>query len=64
MLVSVQRHESVGVDLTTEHPAIPFPRNGNTLDVEMQCVLRENRRLRDDNDILKKPMDIFTNAQK
>ncbi|MFY8052833.1 MAG: transposase [Armatimonadaceae bacterium] len=52
------------VDLATEHPDNPFPGNGNARDAEMQRLLRENRRLREDNEILKKAVGIFTNAQK
>ena len=42
-------------DLATEYPENPFQGNGNARDVEMQCVLRENCRLRFDNEILTRP---------
>jgi transposase len=52
------------VDLANEHPENPFPGNGNARDTELQKLMRENRRLREDNEILKKAVGIFTNAQK
>ena len=52
------------VDLAHEHPENPFPGNGNARDTELQKLMRENRRLREDNEILKKAVGIFTNAQK
>ncbi len=52
------------VDLSTEHSEKPFPGNGNARDAEMQRIMRENRRLKEDNEILKKAVGIFTNAQK
>jgi hypothetical protein len=39
-----------------EHPENPFPGNGNARDAEMQSIMRENRRMKEDNEILKKPM--------
>ena len=51
-------------DLVTDHPDNPFPGNGIAHDAEMQKLLRENRSLKKDNEILKKTVDIFTNAQK
>jgi transposase len=52
------------VDLANEHPENPFPGNGTARDTELQKLMRENRRLREDNEILKKAVGIFTNAQK
>ena len=52
------------VDLSMEHPENPFPGNGNARDAEMQRIMRENRSLKEDNEILKKAVGIFTNAQK
>ena len=52
------------VDPSMEHPENPFPGNGNARDAEMQRIMRENRRLKEDNEILKKAVGIFTNAQK
>ncbi|MEY4916080.1 MAG: hypothetical protein RJA02_2349 [Armatimonadota bacterium] len=52
------------VDLANEHPENPFPGNGNIRDAEMQRIMRENRRLREDNEILKKAVGMVTNAQK
>jgi transposase len=51
-------------DLATEHPDNPFPGNGNARDAEMQKLQRENRRLRENNEILKNAVGIFSNAQK
>jgi transposase-like protein len=47
-----------------EHPKNPFPGNGNARDAEMQCIMRENRRLKKDNEILKKAVVFFINVQK
>ena len=52
------------VDLANEHPENPFPGNGYACDTELQKLMRDNRRLREDNEILKKAVGIFTNAQK
>ena len=51
-------------DLANEHPENQFPGNGNARDTELQKLMRENRRHREDNEILKKAVGIFTNAQK
>lgn len=47
-----------------EHSENPFPGNGNARDAEMQRIMRENSRLKEDNEILKKAVGIFINAQK
>ena len=52
------------VDLSMEHPENPCPGTGNARDAEMQRIMRENRSLKEDNEILKKAVGIFTNAQK
>jgi len=40
------------VDLANEHPENPFPGNGNSRDTELQKLIRENRSIREDNEIL------------
>lgn len=62
--MSVQRHESVGAYLFTEHPEQQFSGNGNACDVEMQRILRENRRLREDNENLNQAVSILNHAPK
>jgi len=52
------------VDLSMEHPENPFPGNGIARDAEVQRIMRENRRLKKDIEILKKAVVIVTNAQK
>jgi len=52
------------VDLANEHPEYPFPENGNARDTELQTLMCENRRLREDNEILKKAVGLLANAQK
>ena len=47
------------VDLSMEHPENPFPGNGNARDAEMQRIMRENRSLKEDNEILKKAAAYF-----
>lgn len=42
----------------------PFPGKGNPQDAEMAQLLRENVRLREDNEILKKAVGIFTKGPK
>ena len=70
IVTSVYRDLGVGsttlqrwVDHATEHPDNPFPGNGNDRDAEMQILPREHRRLREDNEILKKAVGIFSNSQ-
>jgi transposase len=41
-------------------PANPFPGNGNPRDLELAQLKRENARLKEEVDILKKAMGIFT----
>lgn len=43
-------------------PAHPFPGNGNPRDAQLSQLQRENARLREENDILKKAVGIFTKA--
>jgi transposase len=44
-----------------EHtPDNPFPGNGNPADKESHALIRENRRLKEENEILKKAVGIFT----
>lgn len=43
-----------------EAPERPFPGQGNPRDPEMAQLRRENARLREDNEILKKAVGIFT----
>ena len=38
----------------------PFPGKGNPQDPELAALLKENARLREDNEILKKAVGIFT----
>ena len=45
-----------------ETPERPFPGNGNPRDVELAQLQRENARLKEENEILKKAMGIFTKA--
>jgi len=42
----------------------PFPGNGNPHDAELAELRRENARLREDNEILKKAVGIFTKGPK
>ncbi len=42
-------------------PSRPFPGNGNARDEEMTKLQRENARLKQQNEILKKAVGIFTN---
>lgn len=44
-----------------EAPERPFPGQGNPRDVELAQLQRENVRLKEENDILKKAVGIFTN---
>lgn len=43
-------------------PDNPFPGNGNPRDPELFQLQRENARLREENEILKKAVGIFTKA--
>ena len=43
-----------------ETPQRPFPGQGNSHDVEMTQLQRENARLKEENEILKKAVGIFT----
>lgn len=43
------------------NPDRPFPGRGNPQDVELAKLKRENARLKEDNEILKKAVGIFTN---
>ncbi len=43
-------------------PANPFPGQGNAQDPEAAALRRENARLRQENEILKKAVGIFTNV--
>ena len=43
-------------------PDNPFPGNGNPRDPELTQLQRENARLREENEILKKAVGIFTKA--
>ncbi len=70
-VTSVARDRGIGsttlqrwVDLVTEHPENLFPGNGNARGTELKMLMRENRRLREDIEILKKAVDTVTNAQK
>ena len=44
-----------------ETPERPFPGQGNPRDAELAQLQRENTRLKEENDILKKAVGIFTN---
>jgi transposase len=44
-----------------ETPQRPFPGQGNPRDAEMAQLQRENARLKEENEILKKAVGIFTN---
>jgi len=44
-----------------ETPERPFPGQGNPRDVELAQLQRENARLKEEVDILKKAVGIFTN---
>ncbi len=68
---SIARHLSVRstrlqrwVGLATEPPENPFRKSGNARDAEIQNLLRENRRSREDKEILTKAAAIFTKSQK
>ena len=52
-----KRRLSSGVDR-------PFPGKGNPHDAELAQLRRENARLREDNEILKKAVGIFTKGPK
>jgi transposase len=41
-------------------PERPFPGHGNPQDLEMAQIKRENARLKEENEILKKAVGIFT----
>lgn len=41
-------------------PSRPFPGHGNPADLEMAQLKRENARLKEENEILKKAVGIFT----
>lgn len=43
-----------------EAPQRPFPGQGNPRDVELAQLQKENARLKEENDILKKAVGIFT----
>ena len=43
-------------------PDNPFPGNGNPRDAEFAQLQRENARLKEDNEILKKAVGIFTKS--
>ena len=43
-----------------ESPERPFPGNGNPQDPELAKLQRENARLKEENEILKKAVGIFT----
>lgn len=43
-----------------ETPARPFPGQGNPRDAELAQLQRENTRLKEENEILKKAVGIFT----
>ena len=45
-----------------EAPARPFPGQGNPRDAEMAQLQRENARLKEENEILKKAVGSFTKA--
>jgi transposase len=45
-----------------ETPENPFPGQGHPRDAELAQLQRENARLKEDNEILKKAVGIFTNA--
>ena len=47
-----------------EIPENPFPGNGNPRDAEMAQLQRENARLKEEVEILKKAVGIFTKAPK
>lgn len=42
----------------------PFPGHGNPKDQELARVTRENRKLMEENEVLKKAVGIFTNRQR
>ena len=44
----------------SEDPDRPFPGRGNPQDPEIAALKRENARLREDNEILKKAVGIFS----
>lgn len=50
--------------LLEEAPDNPFPGNGNPRDVELVQLQRENARLKEENEILKKAVGIFTNRSR
>ena len=52
-----KQHLASGVDR-------PFPGQGNPHDAELAQLRRENARLREDNEILKKAVGIFTKGPK
>jgi len=43
------------------NPERPFPGHGNPQDVDLARLQRENARLKEENEILKKAVGIFTN---
>lgn len=43
-----------------ENPERPFPGQGNPQDLELAKLKRENARLKEDNEILKKAVGIFS----
>ena len=45
-------------------PDNPFPGNGNPRDLELAQLKRELARLKEENEILKKAVGIFTKAQR
>ena len=45
-------------------PENPFPGNGNPRDAQMAQLQRENARLKEEVEILKKAVGIFTKAQR
>ena len=45
-------------------PDNPFPGNGNPRDAELAQLQRENARLKEENEILKKAVGIFTSRPK
>lgn len=47
-----------------EQPQNPFPGNGNPHDGDAARLQRENARLREENDILKKAVGIFTSRSR
>ena len=48
------------IRLVKEEGERPFPGKGNPQDPELAALLKENARLREDNEILKKAVGIFT----